>query len=114
MPLPPPHDEAAGLLLHAVDQLTMRGAEPPPIHVFGGNTAGLFEHINGWQGEIEDEPEAYVILHTRAEHVAEIIRQTNESHPYDTVHVLATDVSAADPRYLGWVLEETRFAREDG
>jgi hypothetical protein len=45
MPLPPPPKDAANVLHRAVDQLTLRDADPPPIHVFGGNTAGLFEHI---------------------------------------------------------------------
>ena len=57
-----------------------------------GNIIPAIRSIYRWQGNIEDEAEAYVILHTRAEHVDEIIRQTNEAHPYDTVHILATEI----------------------
>ena len=72
-----------------------------------GNIIPAIRSIYRWQGEIEDEPEAYVVLHTRAEHVQEIIRQTNEAHPYDTVHILATKVIQADIAYQAWIASET-------
>ena len=78
-----------------------------------GNIIPTIRSIYRWQGEIEDEPEAYVILHTRAEHVPEIIRQTNEAHPYDTVHILATAVVEADEQYASWVVGETAFNPAD-
>jgi uncharacterized protein involved in tolerance to divalent cations len=51
--------------------------------------------------------EAYLVLHTRAEHVDAIIAFTNAEHPYDTVHILATEIVAADPEYRQWVIDET-------
>lgn len=72
-----------------------------------GNVIPAIRSIYRWQGKVEDEPEAYVVLHTRAEHVPEIIRLTNEAHPYDTVHILATEILASDPDYHAWVLDET-------
>ena len=72
-----------------------------------GNIIPTIRSIYRWQGAIEDDGEALLILHTRREHVAEIIRRTNASHPYDTVHVLATPVLEGDGRYLAWVLAET-------
>ena len=74
-----------------------------------GNIIPTIRSIYRWQDKIEDEQEAYVILHTQAERVVEIIRQTNEAHPYDTVHILATAVAAADPSYAAWVVQETRI-----
>jgi periplasmic divalent cation tolerance protein len=72
-----------------------------------GNIIPAIRSIYRWQNAIEDEAEAYVILHTRAEHVDEIVRRTNEAHPYDTVHILATEVVNADPAYHQWVVDET-------
>jgi len=75
--------------------------------VASGNIIPTIRSIYRWQDEIEDENEAYAILHTRLEHVDEIIRQTKEAHPYDTAHVLATQIIKADPDYRKWVESET-------
>lgn len=72
-----------------------------------GNIIPRIRSIYRWQGQIEDEPEACVILHTRAEHVDAIIQATNAEHPYDTVHILATEIIDADPDYQAWVIAET-------
>jgi periplasmic divalent cation tolerance protein len=72
-----------------------------------GNIIPAVRSIYRWRGAIEDETEAVVILHTRAEHVPAIIAATNEAHPDDTVQILATEVVAADPAYQQWALDET-------
>ena len=72
-----------------------------------GNIIPKIRSIYRWQDKIEDDAEAYVILHTKAEHVQAIIDLTNAEHPYDTVHVLATEVLDADPEYKEWVVAET-------
>ena len=73
-----------------------------------GNIIPRIRSLYRWQGTIEDEGEAYVTLHTQRHHVDEIIRRTNETHPYETVHILATQIVAADPDYAQWVIDETR------
>ena len=72
-----------------------------------GNIIPAIRSIYRWEGAVEDDTEAVVVLHTRAEHVPAIIEATNRAHPYDTVQILATEVVAADPAYHRWVLEET-------
>jgi periplasmic divalent cation tolerance protein len=73
-----------------------------------GNIIPAIRSLYRWQGKIEDEAEAYVVLHTRAEHVPAIIERTNAAHPYDTVHILATTITDADPKYRQWVIDETQ------
>lgn len=75
-----------------------------------GNIVPNVRSIYRWQGSIKDEAEAYANLHTRAEHVDEIIQLTNEAHPCDTVHVLAIDIVNADDRYHRWILDQTNGA----
>lgn len=41
----PPLPSSVEPFLKAVDGLTMRDVEPPPVYLFGGNTRGLFESI---------------------------------------------------------------------
>ena len=72
-----------------------------------GNIIPAIRSIYRWQGTIEDEAEAYVLLHTRAEHIKTIIDRVNREHPYDTVQILATLIADADPAYRQWVLDQT-------
>jgi len=72
-----------------------------------GNIIPAIRSIYRWQGQVEDEPEAYVLLHTQAQHVPAIIERVNAEHPYDTVQILATEITDADPAYRRWIEDET-------
>ena len=72
-----------------------------------GNLIPGVQSIYRWKGNVENATEAYVVLHTRAEHVQAIIERTNAGHPYETVHVLATKIVDADPAYRRWIIDET-------
>lgn len=72
-----------------------------------GNVIPSIRSIYRWQGATHDGTEAYAIIHTRAEHVPAIIERTNAGHPYETVHILATEIVDADPDYRQWVIDET-------
>lgn len=71
------------------------------------NIIPAIKSIYRWQGKIEQGSEAYAILHTRAEHFDEIARQTNKTHPYETVHIIANDHLSTDSKYRGWVAAQT-------
>jgi periplasmic divalent cation tolerance protein len=75
-----------------------------------GNIFPAVRSLYRWRGEIEDDAEAYVVLHTTGEHVAAIIERTNAEHPYETVQILATEIVDADPAYRQWVIDETATA----
>ena len=72
-----------------------------------GNIIPTIRSIYRWEGTIEDDAEAFLILHTQRHHVTTIIERTNDLHPYDTAQILATDVIEADPAYAQWVITET-------
>jgi periplasmic divalent cation tolerance protein len=72
-----------------------------------GNITERVRSIYRWQGNIEDDSEALVVLHTRRSLVPRIIERVNERHPYDTAQVLATAVIEAQPAYAQWVLDST-------
>ena len=61
-----------------------------------------------WQGQLHDEHETRVALHTRASLVDAIIAATQEAHPYDVPCVIALPVLQAHPAYRAWVLESTQ------
>ena len=72
-----------------------------------GNITERVRSIYRWEGAIEDETEAQVVLHTRRSLVPRIIERVDEHHPYDTAQVLATAVVEAQPAYHRWVLDST-------
>lgn len=72
-----------------------------------GNIIPAIRSIYRWEGTVEDDAEAYMVVHTRREHVPAIIERTNAAHPYDTVQILATEVVEADPGYRDWVVAST-------
>ena len=72
-----------------------------------GQQVAAIRSIYRWDGEIHDDPEARVALHTRASLVDRIVERANAEHPYDVPCVLALPVAAGNPAYLEWVLSET-------
>ncbi len=72
-----------------------------------GNIIPTVRSVYRWDDEVEDELEAYLIVHTRAEHIGTVIERTNAAHPYDTVQILATEIVEADPDYAQWVYDST-------
>jgi periplasmic divalent cation tolerance protein len=77
-----------------------------------GNIIPSIRSIYRWEGAIEDDNEALVVLHTRQSLVPAIIERANRDHPYDTPQVLAVPVTDANPDYRDWILESTLAAPE--
>jgi periplasmic divalent cation tolerance protein len=73
----------------------------------GHHTAPI-RSVYRWQGEVQDEPEARVALHTRRDLVPRIVARTRQLHPYDVPCVIALPLVGGNPDYLRWVDEETR------
>jgi periplasmic divalent cation tolerance protein len=72
-----------------------------------GNIVPQVRSIYAWEGAIEDEQEALVILHTRRSLVPQIIERSIQEHPYDTPQILVLPVIDANPDYHTWVLNAT-------
>jgi periplasmic divalent cation tolerance protein len=73
-----------------------------------GNIVPRIRSIYRWEGAIEDDAEALVVLHTRQSLVPAIIERANREHLYDTPQVLAMPVIDANPAYRDWILASTR------
>jgi periplasmic divalent cation tolerance protein len=72
-----------------------------------GNIVPSIRSIYRWEGAIEEDNEALVVLHTRESLVPAIIERADREHPYDTPQVLAVPVIDANPGYRAWVLAST-------
>lgn len=75
-----------------------------------GSVVPAVTSVYRWQGAMEEEEEALVVLKTVADRVDALTRRTRELHPYDVPEILALPVSGGNPGYLEWVTEETRAA----
>lgn len=64
--------------------------------------------IYRWDGEVHDDPQARVGLHTRASLVPEIIARADRDHADDVPCVIALPIADGHPAYLKWVHDETR------
>jgi periplasmic divalent cation tolerance protein len=60
-----------------------------------------------WEGEVQDEPETRLALHTRSSLVPAIVERTQRQHPYDVPCVLAVPISHSNPDYQAWILTVT-------
>lgn len=86
----------------------VRGLVSDRLAACGNIATTPVRSIYRWEGDVEDDTEALVVLHTRRSLVPEIVERTNAEHPYDVPQVLAIPVVAANPAYHQWVLDETR------
>ncbi|GAA1423660.1 divalent-cation tolerance protein CutA [Catellatospora coxensis] len=72
-----------------------------------GHNIQPIRSIYRWAGEVHDDSEARVALHTRASLVDAIVERTSREHPYEVPCVLAVPVFGGNPEYVNWVLRET-------
>ncbi len=72
-----------------------------------GHTIGTIRSIYRWDGDIQDDREARVALHTRRSLVPAIIERADDEHPYEVPSVIVLPVIDAHPGYRAWVLDET-------
>ena len=63
--------------------------------------------IYWWQGAVQEDREALLILKTRAALVDRLIERVKALHSYDCPCVVALPIEAGNPDYLAWVEKET-------
>jgi periplasmic divalent cation tolerance protein len=73
-----------------------------------GHMIAAIRSLYRWEGAVQDEAEARVMLHTRCSLVPAIVARTAELHPYDVPCVIALPLVDGNPAYLRWIAEETR------
>jgi periplasmic divalent cation tolerance protein len=61
-----------------------------------------------WQGEIEEEAEAVLILKTRLDLVDEATAKIKGLHSYDCPCVLSYAIAGGNSDFLDWIVKETK------
>ena len=73
----------------------------------GSHITSPIQSVYRWDGQVHDVYESHVTLHTRTEHVAEIVRRTELQHAYEVPCVVATPIVGGSPAYISWIIEQT-------
>ena len=60
-----------------------------------------------WDGAVQTEAEAILLMKTRADRFDAICAEVAARHPYDMPAILALPVTAASPAFADWVRTET-------
>ncbi|MBI5198732.1 MAG: divalent-cation tolerance protein CutA [Nitrospirae bacterium] len=61
-----------------------------------------------WEGKIQDEGEAMMIIKTRRGLLGDIIKKVKEIHSYTVPEIIALPIIEGSEDYLRWVQEVTR------
>ncbi len=62
--------------------------------------------IYWWEGEVQDEQEAMLIIKTTPAQVDALEARLVELHPYDVPELLSIPVTGGHPPYIAWVCSE--------
>jgi periplasmic divalent cation tolerance protein len=65
--------------------------------------------IYRWEGKVEEEDEALLVMKTTAERVESVIDRVRRAHPYEVPEVVALPIEEGLPEYLAWVADQVRL-----
>jgi periplasmic divalent cation tolerance protein len=73
-----------------------------------GNVVPAIRSIYRWEGKVQDEQEALLVLKTTRERFEALRERVLSLHPYQVPEVIALEVEAGSAPYLAWLAAETR------
>jgi periplasmic divalent cation tolerance protein len=73
-----------------------------------GNVVPGLVSIYRWEGAVQEDEEAMVVLKTTQARLSALKERVVELHPYDVPEILALPVADGHEPYLDWVARETR------
>ena len=93
----PSEEEAATIARTVVDERLAACA----------NILPRIRSIYRWQGVVEDEPEAAILLNTAVGRVDALIHRIKTLHSYDVPDIVALPIDKGHGPYLDWVRANT-------
>jgi len=72
------------------------------VNVVGGATSFYW-----WEGELQKDSEALLLIKTRAQLVSSVKGTIEKLHPYELPEVIVLPISGGSERYISWLVEET-------
>jgi periplasmic divalent cation tolerance protein len=74
------------------------------------NILGPVESIYRWQGKVEEDGDALLVIKTTRAAVEPLARALDVLHPYENFELVALEVAAGSPPYLRWITESVTAA----
>jgi len=71
------------------------------------NIIPKMESFYWWEGKIENDEEALLMIKTSYQKVEDLIRYMQENHPYEVPDIISIPIMEGLPDYINWMLEET-------
>ncbi len=71
------------------------------------NVVPAIRSIYWWEGKVQDEPEALLVLKTTRARFETLRERALALHPYEVPEVVALPVQAGSAAYLEWIARET-------
>jgi periplasmic divalent cation tolerance protein len=72
------------------------------------NIIDKIESLFWWQGKVERSKEVLLIIKSRKEKLAKIIKIVKSIHSYEVPEIIAFAIIGGDKRYLKWIDESLR------
>lgn len=72
------------------------------------NVIAPVKSIYWWDGAVQEDTEAALVLKTRADLVDALIAKVKDEHSYDCPCVVSLPIEAGNPDYLAWINAETQ------
>jgi periplasmic divalent cation tolerance protein len=72
-----------------------------------GNVIPGLRSIYRWEGQVQDEPEALLVLKTTRSRFEALRERVLALHPYEVPEVIALPVEVGSAPYLAWIAGET-------
>lgn len=79
------------------------------LHARLAACANILPHMNSlywWDGEIQDDAEALLILKTDVSHVEALITKLEVEHPYEVPCLAVLSLGDLNPAYASWLTGE--------
>jgi len=70
------------------------------------NIVPRIESMFWWDGKIQHDEEALLIVKTTQLKVEAMIKYVQENHPYDVPEIITLSLAEGLPDYLNWVIDE--------
>jgi len=74
------------------------------------NIIPKIQSVFHWQGAIEHEEEALMIIKSQRQHLNRIAENIKHEHSYDTPEIIALPIIGGSDEYLSWIVEETNLS----
>ncbi len=87
----------------AIGRELVRGRLAACANVIDGLTS-----VYWWEGDVHEDPEAALVVKTRAGMVDAVTARVKELHSYTCPCVVALPILGGNPDFLAWIRDETR------